>query len=373
MPSRLSRLPASRRPSSRPGRPARGTGRDRGHRPYGPAGPPRRSARVPARSARRGPCPSAIPMVVERGTRRPDPVLGSQRGLQAPARRRNHALPGWSPAPRRDGRAAMPRRPLAPPAARLSRHRSHSRHCPGCGLQAEADSAEQVARGKRLSGAGRVDRLRRGGGVHPAALPDTAGTQLHHELAVRQVADQCRLRLVAEDHRGAELPEQVAEPADPVAAQGRRGGEIDISAAAPWPPRRSRLRHRSRDQAVGRQVQPRAVIEPPGFQDTTVQLRADPAVGQHRPRGAPLGERDHHSGPARQYRPDEIDAAVGQLGGDKTADHIANLRGDQPGPAAQAQTQAATLAACPPTPTEVTAVVSVSSANGSASRTTTST
>ena len=82
-------------------------------------------------------------------------------------------------------------------------------------------------------------------------------------------------------------------------------------------------------------MQPRAVIEPPGIQGTTVQLRADPAVGQHRPRGAPLGERDHHSGAARENGPDEIDPAAGQLGGDKAAGHVTGLRGHQPGPAAQ--------------------------------------
>ena len=125
----------------------------------------------------------------------------------------------------------------------------------------------------------------------------------------------------------------------------------------------------------------------PGYRRADAATRSPPASGRRPPppRGrAPPPGRSASTGTGRratarpprrppvQHRPGQVDAAAGQFGGDQVRGRVAAARRDQPGPAAQPGDPGGHVGGLAPHPHRVRAGVSVSSATGPDTRTTTS-
>ena len=263
--------------------------------------------------------------------------------------------------------------PLGAPASWLARAR-RGRHsiapilatARAASIKPEADSAEQVPRRERVTGAGRVHRahLRRGVGDPPIRTPrgpSFTTISLPGTSPTRSACPPCR-----SDHAASARP--AASGSGPrLVSQRRRGGRSTLGRGS-RPAAAGQPLDRLAQQAVTGQVQPGAAVEPGVHQMTGGQFGAHAPVGQHGPGPAAVGEREHDAGPPWEDGPASSTAGR-RVPPPPCGPRIGRPRRAQAGPAAQRGDPRGHVRRLPPAPAEVTAGVSVSGSTGPASNT----
>ena len=145
----------------------------------------------------------------------------------------------------------------------------------------------------------------------------------------------CELLLVPEHDVRLQLLDLGQEALGPERADRRPGRQVDRDEAAlaraprappPRPPRRPACAAaRSRRGRSRRSPQNHS-----GFSSSGAQLGGDPGVGDHRALAVRVDDGDDDAVPARRHRPEHLDAAGADLGGDEPAGRVAAPLGDQP-------------------------------------------